>query len=189
MNTDCYDTCELATSEYIDSAIMERWNETKNIDEFVNSFAPHEVVAIACNLSHRNDSEFFTSFDDNVLDVTPTFLISLGATIGLLRQKGIKYINVPKELPLRLQVHRRFDDEKRRIVDNNTTKKFIRLFKRLDKHLVGISIDDRDMSYLRIEIRDVPNKNVINNSILDEISNLMIRTAECQARESEAIEK
>lgn len=70
MNTNCYDTCELATSEYIDSAIMERWNETKNIDEFVNSFAPHEVVAIACNLSHRNDSEFFTSFDDNVLDVT-----------------------------------------------------------------------------------------------------------------------
>ena len=69
MNNNCYDTCELASPEYIDSAIVDRWNHKKCVYCFLNSFSPEEIKGIACNLAHRPDAgQFFRSFDVQNLD-------------------------------------------------------------------------------------------------------------------------
>ncbi len=68
MNNNCYDTCELASSEYIDSAILDRWNHKRSVNCFLNSFSPEEIRGIACYLARRPDTGWFVfSFDANSL--------------------------------------------------------------------------------------------------------------------------
>ena len=68
MKDNCYDSCEYAKYEYIDSTILERWNQKRSVNEFLNSFCTEEIRGIACNLAHRGDAEFFCSFDSSNLE-------------------------------------------------------------------------------------------------------------------------
>ena len=69
MNNNCYDTCELASHEYIDSAILDRWNHKRSVNCFLNSFSPEEIRGIACNLVHRPDAgEFYSSIEVQSFD-------------------------------------------------------------------------------------------------------------------------
>ena len=65
MENNCITTCRYASNEYIDNAIMDRWDG--NAVDFLNSFSDIEIRGIACYLSSRANSVFVYSFDVNNL--------------------------------------------------------------------------------------------------------------------------
>ena len=110
---------------------------------------------------------------ENVTDVTHSFLISLEATISLLKTKGINHIVVPKLLPLRQQVELRFEEEKAKRIQENVSKKFIRTFKRLSKHFSQYNYDENN-DYLVFDSssQETEHKVVVKNPILSDIEEI-----------------
>ncbi len=123
--------------------------------------------------------------EDNITDVTHSFLLAINAFISLLQVKNIKNINVVTYLPIRYQsrdLAAKAKDKAQRIefeernnqIQTNITNKIIRTFRRLSSQNPNIAIEQLPYEvdeFLGISIED---GQLINNELLKD-TNLNVK--------------
>lgn len=122
--------------------------------------------------------------EENITDVTHSFILSLNIFIRLLQNNNIKTIKAVPYLPVRYAsreiIARRQQNQEEReklqkrnnLIQTNLTNKFIRTFRRVAHHNKDLTIQSFPYEYdefLTIELND--NSEEINNSILEDINN------------------
>ena len=122
--------------------------------------------------------------EDNISDVTHSFVLSLSIFISLLERENIKKIKAVPYLPVRyasryLAGINQEDDTKREkllnrnnMIQTNITNKFIRTFRRLAYHNKSIEIDLYPYEfdeYLTLHLND--KETLLDNPILEEATN------------------
>lgn len=137
-------------------------------------------------IKYRNGE--IRSYQENVTDVTQSFVLSLSIFISLLQKEGITKIKVVPYLPVRYvgrqiaasnvsdpELQQELYDRNKRIQDN-CTNKFMRTFRRvayhmgddLEMHTVPYEVDEFMTFALKSKSHD------LNNPILDEVSNAIL---------------
>lgn len=127
-------------------------------------------------------------YQENVTDVTQSFVLSLSVFVSLLQKEGVSKIKVVPYLPVRyvgrqiaasnvndLLRRQELEDRNRRIQDN-CTNKFMRTFRRVAYHMgddlemysVPYELDEYMTFVLRSKSHD------LNNPILNEVSNCIL---------------
>lgn len=127
-------------------------------------------------------------YQENVTDVTQSFVLSLSVFVTLLQKEGINKIKVVPYLPVRyvgrqiaasnvsdLLRRQELEDRNKRIQDN-CTNKFMRTFRRVAYHMgddlemysVPYELDEYMTFVLRSKSHD------LNNPILNEVSNCIL---------------
>lgn len=135
---------------------------------------------------YKNGEE--REYQENVTDVTQSFVLSLSIFISLLQKEGISKIKVVPYLPVRyvgrqiaalnvsdLERQQELQDRNKRIQDN-CTNKFMRTFRRVAYHMgddlemysVPYEIDEYMTFVLRSKSHD------LNNPLLNEVSNAVL---------------
>ena len=135
---------------------------------------------------YKNGEE--REYQENVTDVTQSFVLSLSIFISLLQKEGISKIKVVPYLPVRYvgrqiaasnvsdpELQQELYDRNKRIQDN-CTNKFMRTFRRvayhmgddLEMHTVPYEIDEFMTFSLKSKSHD------LNNPMLNEVSNAIL---------------
>ena len=137
--------------------------------------------------------------EDNITDITHSFLLSLQIFISMLQSKKIKTVKVVSYLPLRYQSReltaKRVEEDGNRIknreksdeiltrtmglrerndqIQNNVTNKLIRTFRRLSLENPNITIEQYPYEFDKFLVSDIRNKGnaEISNDILKSTSN------------------
>jgi len=133
----------------------------------------------------RRDEELAPDeyYPENISDVSPSALISLTATLSMLKQEGIEEVVVPAYLPLRWQnhVHKdyvlRSDVEESERIQRNVTDKFIRTFRRVAHHIEGVEVDafpDDAGGFLKMRL-DTEKDWESNTAILQEVLDVVAK--------------
>lgn len=131
-------------------------------------------------MEYKNSESSY--YPESILDVTPSFVLALTAFTSLLLKEGINEIKVASYLPLRYFSRelaaetgsadkRKEREERNKIIQENSTNKFIRTFMRLKYHLKNLKVLSYPYEtdeYLSIYIDD--NNITIDNSLLREVS-------------------
>ena len=81
-------------------------------------------------------------YPENISDVTVSSVLSLSAALKMMADKGITHIRVPYFCPLRFQAHARLGQEEQYRIQDNTSNKFIRTFKRVAYHFPSVTIGE-----------------------------------------------
>lgn len=81
-------------------------------------------------------------YPKNISDVTVSSVLSLSAALKMMADKGIVHIRVPYFCPLRFQAHARLGQEEQYRIQDNTSNKFIRTFKRVAYHFPSVIIGE-----------------------------------------------
>ena len=92
----------------------------------------------------RSDGEDMSGipYPENISDVTVSSVLSLSAALKMMTDKGITHIRVPYFCPLRFQAHARLGQEEQYRIQDNTSNKFIRTFKRVAYHFPSVTIGE-----------------------------------------------
>ena len=135
---------------------------------------------------YKNGEE--REYQENVTDVTQSFVLSLSIFISLLQKEGISKIKVVPYLPVRyvgrqiaasnvtdLERQQELHERNKRIQDN-CTNKFMRTFRRvayhmgddLEMHTVPYEVDE----YMTFALKSKSHE--LNNPLLDEVSNAVL---------------
>lgn len=135
---------------------------------------------------YKNGEE--REYQENVTDVTQSFVLSLSIFISLLQKEGITKIKVVPYLPVRyigrhlaasnvtdLERQQELHERNKRIQDN-CTNKFMRTFRRvayhmgddLEMHTVPYEVDE----YMTFALKSKSHE--LNNPLLDEVSNAVL---------------
>ena len=127
-------------------------------------------------------------YQENVTDVTQSFVLSLSIFVALLQKEGISKIKVVPYLPVRYVgrqiaasnvsdlLRRQELEERNRRIQDNCTNKFMRTFRRVAYHMgddlemysVPYELDEYMTFVLRSKSHD------LNNPILNEVSNCIL---------------
>ena len=126
--------------------------------------------------------------DDDIKDVSVSFVLSLSIFINLLKKQNIEKINIILYLPLRyysreLAASKIENEEKRNSlwernekIQTNLTQKFLTTIKRVAYQIEGIKIEDTPMIDIGIvEVSLNKEKNNSNNPLLNTITTVMTR--------------
>lgn len=103
----------------------------------------------------RSDGEDMSSvpYPENISDVTVSSVLSLSAALKMMIDRGITHIRVPYFCPLRFQAHARLGQEEQYRIQDNTSNKFIRTFKRVSYHFPAVVVEKVDIhGYTNIRI-------------------------------------
>ena len=79
-------------------------------------------------------------YPDNISDVTVSSVLSLSAALKMMSDRGITNIRVPYFCPLRFQAHARLGQEEQYRIQDNTSNKFMRTFRRVAYHFPAIKV-------------------------------------------------
>lgn len=149
-------------------------NEKSNNKKLKRTFYKVDLDVLQDEIKLKNTTQIDNDCTENIVDVSPSSLISLTAALSLFSRKDITKIIVPNEMPIRWQskaiAHEKeliklansgaeeclidekaafFEEEQTRI-GRNTNDKLIRNFRRLDYHFDGMEITayplDADLS-------------------------------------------
>jgi hypothetical protein len=135
---------------------------------------------------YKNGEE--KEYQENVTDVTQSFVLSLSIFVSMLQKEGISKIKVVPYLPVRYlgrqlaalsvidPVRREELEERNKRIQDNCTNKFMRTFRRvayhmgddLEMHTVPYEVDEFMTFALKSKSHD------LNNPILDEVSNAIL---------------
>lgn len=90
----------------------------------------------------RSDGEDMSGipYPDNISDVTVSSVLSLSAALKMMSDRGITNIRVPYFCPLRFQAHARLGQEEQYRIQDNTSNKFMRTFRRVAYHFPAIKV-------------------------------------------------
>ncbi|MBQ9018697.1 MAG: hypothetical protein IJ097_00055 [Bacilli bacterium] len=127
----------------------------------------------------NGDSDYYP--EENITDITHSFLLSLDIFTNILRINNIKNIKAIPYLPVRYASRfisaEMIDDEEKKnklfernnSIQMNTTNKFIRTFRRLSYHDKNITIRSYPYEVDEFLTMSINKKSTTNNKILDEV--------------------
>lgn len=124
---------------------------------------------------NKNALDGSEPYPENISDVSPAAVLSLSVFVALLSREGVLRIKAPAFLPLRWQAHARLGKEEQERIQESTTDKFLRTFRRVAFHFSDITIGEYQKSedYLCVKLAErLPN---VDNPILSAISATSLR--------------
>lgn len=131
----------------------------------------------------KNFNENILYKDDNLKDVTASFVISANIALSILENIGIDEILVPSLLIERWnsrfitdKIKKENNENNHILIQKNLTEKFLRTFRRIMCHTKHIDIKSypfENDSYLHLSYNN--NSKYSNNPLLDETYNLVIK--------------
>ena len=170
---------ELAETPYYLNAELLKGNNSYHLPRVYFGIYDNKAYIYAIqNKDENKNNEFFTQIkrslykvndgfnepdynDENLRDITPSFVLVANILLGLLKCQGIREIVISSYLPMRyinkqiiqknndLPSDKKYDysDERINLIQSNITDKFIRTFRRLEYHHSGVQVLSYPMDF------------------------------------------
>lgn len=140
-------------------------------------------------ISYKNGDDYYP---ENIIDVSPSAILSLSCFLKLLYEKGITKLKVVPYLPIRYKnkeaYYQKLYDYKSKIVDNkeellsilekehlkvqtNLTEKLVRDFRRINFHFPNVKILSFPMELDEYMYLDISEFNITKNNLLNSVMN------------------